>query len=83
MAKTLTDIYRSAIVYIEVRYIAPLYTGGIAMERFMKIYQQGLIDVVEIWVDTQTGVNYVFHRNGNAAGFTPLLDQDGKPVVTP
>ncbi len=53
------------------------------MERFVKIYQQGLIDVVEIWVDTATGVNYVFHRNGNAAGFTPLLDQDGKPVVTP
>lgn len=39
-------------------------------------------DVVEIWVDTETGVNYVFHRNGNAAGFTPLLDKDGKPVVT-
>ena len=48
------------------------------MERFRKIYQQGTIDVVEIWVDTQTGVNYVFHRNGNAAGFTPLLDKDGK-----
>ena len=31
------------------------------MERFKKIYQQGKIDVVEIWVDTQTGVNYVFH----------------------
>ena len=31
------------------------------MERFRKIYQQGTIDVVEIWVDTQTGVNYVFH----------------------
>ena len=27
------------------------------MERFRKIYQQGTIDVVEIWVDTQTGVN--------------------------
>lgn len=48
------------------------------MDRFKKIYQQGTIDVVEIWVDTQTGVNYVFHRNGNAAGFTPLLDKDGK-----
>ena len=45
------------------------------MDRFKKIYQQGTIDVVEIWVDTQTGVNYVFHRNGNAAGFTPLLDK--------
>ena len=52
------------------------------MERFQKIYHQGTIDVVEIWVDTQTGVNYVFHRNGNAAGFTPLLDKDGKPVVS-
>ena len=51
------------------------------MERFRKIYQQGKIDVVEIWIDTQTGVNYVFHRNGNAAGFTPLLDKDGKPLV--
>lgn len=30
------------------------------MERFKKIFQQGKIDVVEIWVDTQTGVNYVF-----------------------
>ena len=30
------------------------------MERFKKIYQQGTIDVMEIWVDTQTGVNYVF-----------------------
>ena len=29
------------------------------MERFKKIYQQGTIDVIEIWVDTQTGVNYV------------------------
>lgn len=56
--------------------------GGILMERFKKIYQQGIVDVVEIWVDTQTGVNYVFHRNGNAAGFTPLLDKDGKPIVS-
>ena len=51
------------------------------MERFRKIYQQGTIDVVEIWVDTQTGVNYVFHRNGNAAGFTPLLDKDGNGLA--
>ena len=49
------------------------------MERFKKTYQQGTIDVIEIWVDTQTGVNDVFH---NAAGFTPLLDKEGKPVVT-
>ena len=53
------------------------------MDRFKRVYQQGMLDVMEIWVDTETGVNYQFHRNGNAAGFTPLLDRDGKPVVTP
>ena len=52
------------------------------MNRFEKVYSQGTLDVMEIWVDTETGVHYVFHRNGNAAGFTPLLDPEGKPVVT-
>ena len=53
------------------------------MDRFKRVYQQGMLDVMEIWVDTETGVNYLFHRNGNAAGFTPLLDREGKPVMTP
>ena len=52
------------------------------MNRFQKIYTQGTIDVIEIWVDTETGVNYMFHRNGNAGGMTPLLDREGKPIVT-
>lgn len=52
------------------------------MKRFEKIYSQGKIDIMEIWVDTETGVNYIFHRNGNAAGLTPLIDKDGKPVIT-
>ncbi len=52
------------------------------MERFKKIYSQGMINVVEIWVDKEAGVNYVFHRDGNAGGFTPLLDKEGKPVIT-
>ena len=52
------------------------------MNRFQKVYSQGTIDVMEIWVDTETGVHYVFHRNGSAAGFTPLLDPEGIPVVT-
>lgn len=50
--------------------------------RFIKTYSQGTVSIMEIWVDTLTGVNYIFHRTGNAAGFTPLLDKDGKPVVT-
>ena len=53
------------------------------MDRFKRVYQQGMLDVMEIWVDTETGGNYLFHRNGNAAGFTPLLDREGKPVMTP
>lgn len=52
------------------------------MNRFQKIYSQGAIDVMEIWVDTVTGVHYLFHRNGNAAGFTPLLNKEGNPIVT-
>ncbi len=31
--------------------------------------------MIEIWVDTEIGVNYVFHRNENVAGFTLLLDK--------
>ena len=41
------------------------------MNRFQKIYQQGTIDVIEIWLDTETGVQYLFHKNGNA-GALPL-----------
>lgn len=36
----------------------------------------------EILVDTQTGVNYLFHYSGYAGGLTPLLDRDGKPVIS-
>lgn len=55
-------------------------------ERFVKTYKQvgkALSDTVtEIWVDTRTGVNYIFHKSGYGAGLTPLLDKDGKPIVT-
>lgn len=51
-------------------------------ERFVKTYSQGVFVTTEIWVDTQTGVNYLFHTSGESGGFTPLLDENGKPVVT-
>ena len=28
-------------------------------------------------------MNDLFHASGNAGGLTPLLDCDGKPVVSP
>lgn len=52
-------------------------------DRFEKVYSQGTMNVMEIWVDKETGVNYVFHASGYAGGITPLLDRNGKPVVSP
>ena len=54
-------------------------------KRFVKIYSQGgfVNNVMEIWVDTKTGVNYLFHASGYAGGLTPLLKADGTPVVSP
>ena len=52
-------------------------------DRFEKVYSQGVMNVTEIWVDKETGVNYIFHASGYSGGLTVLLDKDGKPVVTP
>lgn len=51
-------------------------------DRFIRIYSKGISTVNEIWIDRETGVNYFFHSAGYSGGLTPLLDQDGKPVVT-
>ena len=51
-------------------------------KRFIKIYSQGA-GSTEIWVDKETGVNYLFTSSGYAGGLTVLLDKDGKPVITP
>ena len=55
------------------------------MKHFEKIFTQGTVDVVEIWVDTETGVNYLMasHNKVQGTGLTVLVGQDGKPVVTP
>ena len=37
---------------------------------------------MEIYVDRQTGVNYLFSSYGNAGGMTVLVDRDGKPIVS-
>jgi len=52
-------------------------------KRFEKVYSQGSMNVTEIWVDKETGVNYLFHASGYASGLTPLLGKDGKPVISP
>lgn len=52
-------------------------------KRFIKIYSQGGMTSVEILVDKETGVNYLFRQSGYGGGLTVLLDKDGKPVITP
>ena len=51
-------------------------------QRFEKIYKQGA-GSIEIWVDKETGVHYLYHSSGYAGGLTVLLDRDGKPFVAP
>lgn len=51
-------------------------------KRFVKIYSDGVVNTTEIWVDIQTSVSYLFHTSGSAGGLTPLLDREGKPVLS-
>ena len=53
-------------------------------DRFVRILTEGgAFGTREIWVDKQTGVNYLWVASGYGGGLTVLLDRDGKPVVSP
>ncbi|KAI4441988.1 xylan 1,4-beta-xylosidase [Schaedlerella arabinosiphila] len=54
-------------------------------DRFVEVYSQGITNVAKIIVDTETGVNYLLasHDLRVGTGLTVMMDQDGKPVVTP
>lgn len=55
-------------------------------ERFEVIFRDGssLKDegIRQILVDKETGVNYLCWKSGYGAGITPLLDSEGKVIVT-
>ena len=53
--------------------------------RFIVTYKQGGFanPGIRILVDKKTGVNYLWAESGYAGGLTVLLDQEGKPVITP
>lgn len=52
-------------------------------KRFLeRVVQSGVTRTTKILVDRETGVNSLFHHDGYAGGLTPLLDREGKPVVT-
>ncbi len=54
-------------------------------KRFVKIYSQsgGFTGPhMEILVDRETGVNYVYASAGYGGGLTVLLNRDGTPVIS-
>lgn len=53
-------------------------------KRFEVVFEQrnGISEVMKILRDTETGVHYLQTWTGASGGITPLLDSDGKPVVT-
>lgn len=53
-------------------------------KRLKLVYSQkeAVADYFEIWVDTETGVNYLWRHSGYSGGLTVLLDAEGKPVIT-
>lgn len=53
-------------------------------KRFVQTYSQGIGNIREIIVDTETGVNYLLVSNmEGSCSLTVLVDKDGKPIVTP
>ncbi len=55
-------------------------------DRFIVLYSDGHAlkkgGMKFILVDRETGVNYLFLQSGYAGGLTPLLDENGKPIVS-
>ena len=53
--------------------------------RFKTVYKEGnnFKPMKMIFIDQETGINYLFIKYGYGGGLTPLLDVDGNPVITP
>ena len=51
-------------------------------DRFIKVTEEGgFFGSNEIWVDTRTGVQYLYHAVANSGGLTVLVDAEGKPLL--
>lgn len=48
-----------------------------------KIQGNGLTSIqIDVIVDKETGVNYLYVQSGYSGGLTAMLDSEGKPIVT-
>ena len=53
-------------------------------KRFVQTHvESSVFENTAIWVDRETGVNYLFVSSGESGGLTPLLGRDGRPVISP
>ena len=51
-------------------------------QRFIKVMEDsGFVSSNEVLVDTQTGVQYLYHASGYSGGMTVLVDAEGKPLL--
>ena len=50
-------------------------------KRFEIIHSENM-GYIQILVDKETGVNYLFCKSGYAGGLTPLLDKNGNVVTS-
>lgn len=53
-------------------------------KRFIVTEKEGseFTNFMQVIVDKKTGVNYLWIKSGYSGGLTPLLDREGKPVIT-
>lgn len=54
---------------------------------FKKELEKAVFSSTQIWIDKETGVNYLYHIDtgfsGGGCALTVLFGKDGKPVITP
>ncbi|WJE17143.1 DUF6440 family protein [Halobacillus sp. ACCC02827] len=48
-------------------------------EKLIQTSQQG--SMISIWVDRETGVNYIYTWSAQGCTLTPLLDKNGEVIV--
>lgn len=59
---------------------------GKSIDRFVVKQKEGaqLTDsgLMQVIVDRETGVNYLFVKSGTTGGITVLVDAEGRPIVS-
>jgi hypothetical protein len=71
-------------MYKNPQYVFNIFIGGYMGSKRFEVREQQHISggIVKIIVDTKTGVNYLVTSGMGVSGMTPLLDSNGKVVIT-